>query len=87
MRFAWLQENSADTVSVKRSVPNLLTHLAYNAAFWVFLPPFFTSMTYGTGFIAFTIVIVVRLVLNLYTNNVLNLTPEQFKNFPFRILG
>jgi hypothetical protein len=44
-----------------------------------------TSIDYKTGFVAFTIVIFVRLVLNLYTNNVLDLTPEQFARYPFRI--
>ena len=40
---------------------------------------------YGVGFIAFTIVILVRLSLNLYTNNLLEQTPERYDSFPFRI--
>jgi hypothetical protein len=59
--------------------------MAYNAVFWVFLLPFFSTMEYGTGFIVFAVVIFIRLALNLYTNNVLDLTPEQFSSFPFRI--
>jgi len=42
-------------------------------------------MKYGTGFVAFAVIILIRLVLNLYTNNVLKPTPEQFDRFPFRI--
>jgi hypothetical protein len=57
----------------------------YNAAFWVFLIPFFTAVEYSTGFIAFTIIIVVRFSTSLYTNNILNLTPEQYESYPFRI--
>jgi len=43
------------------------------------------AVDYGTGFIAFSVIILVRLGLNLYTNNILKLTPEQFESFPFRI--
>ena len=62
-----------------------LIRLAYNAVFWIFLLPFFTIIDYGTGFIAFTVIIAIRLVLNLYTNNMLDLTPEQYESYPFRI--
>ena len=86
MRFAWLRKNSANQVSVKQGFthPLALIRKAYNAVFWIFLLPFFTSMEYGTGFIVFTIVIFIRLLLNLYTNHVLK-QPEQFESFPFRL--
>jgi hypothetical protein len=57
----------------------------YNAAFWVFLIPFFTAVPYSIGFISFTIIIAVRFGLSLYTNNALTLTPQQFAHYPFRI--
>ena len=87
MRFAWLRKNSANYVSVKQGFthPLSLIRKAYNVAFWVFLLPFFTTIDYSTGFIAFTVIIFVRLGLNLYTNNVLKLKPEQYESFPFRI--
>ena len=87
MRFAWLRENAADYVAVNQAFmhPLALIRKAYNAAFWIFLLPFFTTMEYGTGFIAFTVIIFVRLAANLYTNNVLKLTPEQYESYPFRI--
>ena len=87
MRFAWLRENSADAVSVKQAFahPLALIRKVYNAAFWIFLLPFFTAMEYGTGFVAFAVIILVRLGLNLYTNNALKLTPAQYDSFPFRI--
>jgi len=87
MRFAWLRKNSANYVAVKQGYthPLNLIRLAYNAVFWIFLLPFFTAMEYGTGFILFTVIIFVRLGVNLYTNNVLNLTPEQYESFPLRI--
>jgi len=88
MRFAWLRENKANYEAVKQASthPLALIRMAYNLAFWIFLLPFlFSTIDYGTGFIAFTIVILVRLVLNLYTNNFLGLTPEQYESFPFRI--
>jgi hypothetical protein len=87
MRFAWLRENSADYDSVKQGFthPLALIRKAYNAAFWIFLLPFFTIIDYSTGFLAFTAIIAIRLGLNLYTNNVLELTPQQYDSFPFRI--
>ena len=86
MRFAWLRENSPEYVSVKQGCthPFALIRMAYNAVFWIFLLPFVTTIDYRTGFIAFTVVIFVRLGLNLYTNNVARFKPEQFESFPFR---
>ena len=87
MRFAWLRENITNYVSVKQAFthPLSLIRQAYNITFWVFLLPFFTTMAYGTGFITFAVIIFIRLALNLYTNNFLNLTPEQHESYPFRI--
>jgi hypothetical protein len=85
MRFAWLRKNSANDVSVKQvfSLPITLIKIAYNAAFWIFLVPFFTTIDYSIGFIALTVIIFVRLVANLYANHVLK-QPEQYESFPFR---
>lgn len=87
MRFAWLKENTADYVAAKQAStrPLALIRKAYNLAFWIFLIPFFTAVDYGTGFIAFTVIILIRLSLNLYTNNAADFTPEQYESFPFRI--
>jgi hypothetical protein len=87
MRFAWLRENSADYAPVKQGFahPLSLIRKAYNAAFWVFLPPFFTAIDYSTGFVAFAVIIFVRLSVNLYTNNLLKPTPQQFESFPLRL--
>jgi hypothetical protein len=86
MRFAWLRKNSADYVSVKEESTHPLTIIrkVYNAAYWIFLLPFFTIIDYSTGFIAFTVIILVRLGANLYVN-ILNLKLEQFDSFPLRI--
>ena len=88
MRFAWIRENSENVASVQQGCahPLALIRTAYNVVFWVFLVPFlFSAVDYGTGFMAFTIIILIRLILNLYTNNFLDLTPEQFERYPFRI--
>lgn len=87
MRFAWLRQHTADYVSVKRGFthPLSLVRFAYNAVFWVFLLPFLTAIDYSTGFLAFTAVILLRFVANSYTNNFLNLTPEQYESYPLRI--
>ena len=86
MRFAWLKKNAVNDASVKQggTHPLALIRMAYNIVFWVFLLPFFTTMEYSTGFVTFTIIILVRLGANLYVN-LLNLEPEQFESFPFRI--
>jgi len=83
MRFARLRENSANYVSVNQSSSNRLILVAYNAVFWIFLLPFITTMEYSTGFIAFTVIIFVRLAANLYIN-AFKLKPEQYESFPLR---
>jgi hypothetical protein len=89
MRFAWQRKNSANHVSSKLEFTdplNRIVFLVFNAIFWLpILLAFFGAIDYGTGFILFTMIIFVRLVANLYINNILELTPEQFENFPFRI--
>ncbi len=87
MRFAWLRENTSDSTAVQQASthPLALIRKAYNLAFWIFLLPFFTTMEYGTGFIVFTVIILARLVANLYTNNLVDFTPEEFERFPVRI--
>ncbi len=87
MRFAWLRKNAANDVAVKQGSAQSLSiiRMAYNLVFWIFLLPFFTTMEYSTGFIAFTIIIFVRFGANLYTNNILDLTPAQYEGYPFRI--
>ena len=87
MRFAWLRENTENYVAVQQAFmhPLAILRKIYNAAFWIFLLPFFTIVDYSTGFIIFTVIIGIRLVLNLVTNNALNLTPAQFESYPFRI--
>jgi hypothetical protein len=57
--------------------------LEQSAGFFWF--PLFTAVDYSTGFIAFTVILLLGLSLILYTNNVLDLTPEQYEGFPFRI--
>jgi uncharacterized membrane protein (UPF0182 family) len=87
MRFAWLRENAADSSTTIQGQTNKfsLIRMAYNLAFWIFLIPFLSKrIDYSFGFIAFAIVIAVRLVLNLYTNNWLKQMPEQYERFPFR---
>jgi hypothetical protein len=62
-----------------------LIRFAYNAVFWIFLLPFIFRIDYQVGFIAFAVVIGVRLVLNLVTNNLLDFSPDQYDKYPFRI--
>jgi len=87
MRFAWLRERTENEAVIQQGCthPLALIRMLYNAAFWVFLIPFFTAVEYRVGFIAMAVIIGVRLVLNWVTNNYLNLTPGQYDGYPFRI--
>ena len=83
MRFAWLRENSANTISVEQSSTNRLIFVVYNAIWW--LPVVLAlvgSIDYGTAFVAFFVFILIRAGANLYRNNLL--TPEQAESFPLR---
>ncbi|MFN2199537.1 MAG: hypothetical protein ACK2UW_25680 [Anaerolineales bacterium] len=84
MRFAWIRKHAEQPAAVKpeHSILVTLTRVVYNLVFWVFLLPFFTPIAYSTGFIAFAIVILVRLSANLYINNFLSLA--QYDTFPLR---
>lgn len=87
MRFAWLKENKENYDAVQQAAthPLAIIRKVYNTVFWVFLIPFFNWVDFGTGFIIFTVIIFIRLIANLITNNFLNLTPEGYDAFPFRI--
>ena len=83
MRFAWLRDNSTHDVSVKPGFTNQLIFLTYNIVFWIpVVLSLVKAIDYGTGLLAFTVIIVLRAIANLYRNNVLK--PEQAQNFPFR---
>ncbi len=85
MRFAWLRKKSAGTDSVKHksTLPLTLIRMAYNVAWWIpILLTYIKTIDYRTGFIAFAIITAVRLVVNLYLNNILK--PDKFESFPFR---
>jgi len=57
--------------------------VAYNVVWWIpIVLPFVGTIDYRTGFIAFFIVTLIRLVANLLRNNVLK--PEQAESFPLR---
>ena len=86
MRFAWLQRNSTNDVSIEQvfSLPITLIRIAYNAAFWIFLIPFFTKIDFSVGFTTLTVIIFMRLGANLYANHVFKLEAKQFERFPFR---
>jgi hypothetical protein len=84
-RFAWLLENSAETISKpKLTGLALIASWAHNLAYWFFLIPFFTPMSYGTGFLVYSIILLTRFVANTYIN-LRDFTPAQYYAYPFRI--
>ena len=83
MRFAWLRENSANTVPVEQSFTNRLIFVVYNAVWWLpVVLRILGTIDYGTAFLMFFVLSLIRAVANLYRNNVL--TPEQAESFPLR---
>ena len=85
MRFAWQRKNSSNKDSAKRGFthPLNLVMIAYNVVWWIPIILTFTkTIGYNTGFIAFFVITVIRLVANLIRNNVLK--PEQGEDFPLR---
>ena len=85
MQFAWERKNSGKDVTVKKGFthPLNLIMMAYNIFWWIpIILPFTGVIDYNTGFIAFLVVTVIRLVANLIRNNVLK--PESAFDFPLR---
>ena len=71
MRFAWLRENSADTVSIEQSPFSRLVFVVYNAAWWIpVVLAVLGTIDYDTAFLAFFVYTLLRAVANLYRNNV-----------------
>lgn len=83
MRFAWEKRQSRNRNTVKPGCAIQLFRLVYNAAWLLPIALTFNEMLdYTTGFTAFTTICIVRLIANLYANNVLN--AQQFDTFLFR---
>ena len=86
MRFAWERENSTDGDTFHKGFTNPVNRVLffiYNLVYWLpIVLTVFKVVDYRTGFIGFALIILVRLVANLYANNFL--TAESFENFPFR---
>lgn len=83
MRFAWLNNNLANDASVKQSLADRLVYIAYNLVWWIpIVLVIFKIIDYRTAFIALFVLTLIRAVVNLYRNNVLN--PKQAERFPLR---
>jgi hypothetical protein len=84
MRFAWLRENAAiDAPPAEQSLADRLILVVYNVVWWVpVVLPIIGVVDAWTGFIGFALVTAIRLVANLYRNNIL--PPEQGEFFPLR---
>ncbi len=87
MRFAWIRKQTpGSTSAVQRFLhPATLVRFAHNLAFWLFLLPLLTPVSYRVGFLLFTGVIAVRAAANIYHNNLMAQTPEAFDRAWLRI--
>jgi hypothetical protein len=84
-RFAWIQKNAAEATSKPRLTrPALIVHVVHNLLFWFFFVPFFTPMSYRTGFAVYTVILLTHFVANTYIN-LRDFTPAQYYAFPIRI--
>jgi hypothetical protein len=62
----------------------LIALVVHNLLFWFFIVPFVTPMSYGTGFIVYSIILLARFIANTYIN-LRDFTPAQYYAYPFRI--
>jgi nicotinamide riboside transporter PnuC len=70
MRFAWQRENSADTDSAKQTTTNRIIYIVYNVVYWLPIVLTITKVIdYRTGFITFSLILIIRAAANLYRNN------------------
>ena len=83
MRFAWINQETADDIPAKESSIRRVIYIAYNLIWWIpIVLAVFKIIDYWTAFIALFVLTVLRAVVNLYRNNVLK--PEQADSFPLR---
>jgi len=82
MRFAWQRKNSTDEISSNQSSTGRIIYIIYNVVYWL---PIVLTVTkvidYRTGFITFSLILIIRAVANLYRNNT---TAEQGEYFVLR---
>ena len=82
MRFAWQRENSGEEVSANQSTTSRIIYIFYNVVYWLpIVLTIFGVIDYRTGFITFSIILLIRAAANLYRNNT---TPEQGEYFALR---
>lgn len=87
-RFAseWRRRNE-DHPEAEKPGPKPLARgllIFHNLAFWFFLIPLFTGMSYRSGFIAFAAILFFRFLANSYIN-LKDFDAPRFYRFPFRI--
>jgi hypothetical protein len=83
-RFAWIQKNAAEASKPRLTGPVLIVHVVHNLLFWFFFVPFFTPMSYRTGFAAYAAILLTHLIANTYIN-LRDFSPAQYYAFPIRI--
>ena len=82
MRFAWQRKNSPGMVSAKQSSTGRIIYIIYNVVYWLPLVLTVTNVIdYRTGFIMFSVILIIRAAANLYRNNT---SAEQGEYFALR---
>ena len=65
--FARLRENADKTLSKPYLTrPGLILHIMHNLVYWIFLVQFVTGMSFRTGFVMYSIILLIRFVANTY---------------------
>jgi hypothetical protein len=62
----------------------LIVHVVHNLLFWFFFVPFFTPMSYRTGFAVYSAILLIRFMANTYIN-LRDFSPAQYYAYPLRI--
>ncbi len=70
MRFEKKKKNSADKVPEKQSSSDRIIYILYNVVYWLPIVLTVTNVIdYRTGFITFSLILIIRAAANLYRNN------------------
>jgi len=78
-----VQKNELNGTAVQSGCVNPLIRFVFNLVWWIPIVLAFTGhIDYATGFVTFGLITAMRLVANLYRNNVLS--PKEAIYFPLR---
>lgn len=84
-RFAWQRKQAGDEGAKPRPTGfGMVLLWIHNLAYWFFLVPFLTPMSYTTGFAVYSGILFTRFVANTWIN-LRDFSWEEYYAYPLRI--